>query len=323
MRQFASESFVDSLRQKAATAFPKRVVLPETQDVRVLEAAKTLIAQKLVTPVLLDNGTLRASEVPAGAEVLTISSSPHLEKFAETLYAIRKHKGLTLEKARELAASPLVFAGMMLRTGDEVGCVAGSEASTGDVIRAGLMTVGLKPGIKTLSSCFVMVLPDRIFTFADCGVVPQPSPEQLADIAAASAESHRLLVGETPKVALLSHSSKGSADNDDVSKVKRAGEILRRNCPELLFEEELQLDAAIVPTVAKKKAPASNVAGDCNVLVFPDLDAGNIGYKLTERLAGAKALGPLIQGLKKPYMDLSRGCSVDDIVTVACIASIL
>lgn len=309
----------------AASSRGRRIVLPDAMDERTLRAARICSDQHLAETVLIgDESAVRAHASTAGVSLHGIAvedptRSPHLSVFAQTYFDVRRSKGISEREALETVKRPLFYGAMMVRFGMAHGSVAGSFSTTGDVLRAGLQIVGLADGISVASSFFLIVFPDMTYSFADGAVVPDPTADQLADIAISTAANHRTLTGEKPVIAMLSFSTKGSAEHPMVDKVRQATEIIRRKRSDLLVDGELQLDAAIVPSVGARKAPGSPVAGHANVLIFPNLDAGNIGYKLAQRLAGAEALGPIVQGLRRPAFDLSRGASVDDIVTVIAI----
>ncbi len=325
---------LDIIREKAR-AKNRKVVLPEGEEPRVIDAARKIVKEKIAQVTLLGK-IEKIIKIAAdhGIDIDSINvvdpaASDWLEDFASEFHEIRRKKGITEEEARKTMQDVLYFGAMMVRRGIADGSVAGSINTTGDVLRAAIQVIGLAPGINTVSGAFMMTVPEyrgqknKVFMYGDGAVVPNPTAEQLASIAVSTAQTHKNLTGEEPKVAMLSFSTNGSASHPDVDKVKEALSILKKSHPELKVDGELQVDAAIVPEIARKKNPGSIIEGDANVLIFPDLDAGNIAYKLTQRLAKASATGPIVQGLKLPANDLSRGCSSDDIVDVTAIAMLM
>lgn len=322
-------SFIDTLIDRAK-ADKKTIVLPEGNDERILEAAQEALAQGIANIIILGD----ADEIAAkgynleGATIIDPATSDKQEEFAELLYELRKAKGMTPEEAKELVKDPIHFAVLMVKSGLCDGLVGGACHATIKILSPSLKIIKTAPGEPMVSSFFIMDVPgsefgeNGLFLFADCALEIQPTSEKLAHIANQTDKSFKRLIGDDPRIALLSHSSHGSAVNDDSAKVVKAVEYIRKNYPDIVADGELQLDAAIVPELGASKAPNSPVAGKANVLIFPDLDAANIGYKLVQRLGGAKAYGPVLQGLAAPVNDLSRGCTAEDVVGVIAITCV-
>ena len=327
-------SAIEKIKAKAR-ADVKHIVLPEGTEPRTVQASAKILKEGVARVTLLGNpDEVRKVAAETGTDLTGVAiidpaTSEKSAAYADLLYELRKAKGMTPEQATELVTkNPLYYGAVMLKAGDADGMVAGAINSTGNVLRPALQIIKTAPGIKVVSSCFIMELPDPkwgdngVMIFGDCAVIPNPTAEELAAIAIASAASGKQLVDINPRVAMLSFSTKGSAKHENVTKVQEATKLAHELAPDLQLDGELQADAALVESVGQLKSPGSTVAGHANVLVFPDLQAGNIGYKLVQRLAGAEAYGPVLQGIAKPCNDLSRGCSVDDIVATVAITAV-
>ncbi|MEP7344294.1 MAG: phosphate acetyltransferase [Gemmatimonadaceae bacterium] len=323
--------FVDAVRERASQRL-RRIVFPESGDERVIAAVRRLAADRIAEPVIVLDPANQHHEVPSGVEAIDPTTDPRTARVRDTLLMRRRAKGAGLsdDKAARLALTPLYFADDLVRAGDVDGCVAGCVLTTAEVMRAALWLIGAAAGVRTVSSAFYMAVRafrgdvEEVLTFTDCAVLPSPTAEQLADIAIAAARDRSRIVGDAARVAFLSFSTRGSAggEHESVERVRQAVRLAKERAPEFHFDGELQGDAALIAAVATRKTSGGEVAGRANVLVFPSLDAGNIAYKLVERLAQARAVGPIVQGLARPCNDLSRGASVDDIINVAAVTSL-
>ena len=326
-------SFIEEVKQRAKKEL-KSIILPEATDVRVLKATETVLKEGYAKIILIGNEEEIVSKAKEnninieGATIIDPLTSDKKEEYSNTLYELRKNKGMTPEQAQKLIEDPVYYGMVMVKVNEADGLVSGCAHSTADTLRPALQILKTAPGTKLVSAFFIMVVPDcqygqnGTFVFADNGLNENPDSEALSEIAISSSKSFKQLVGETPKVAMLSYSTYGSAKSEQTQKVIDATNLVKEKMPDLLVDGELQLDAAIVPEVAEFKAKGSPLKGEANVLVFPDLGAGNIGYKLVQRLAKAEAYGPLCQGIAKPVNDLSRGCSADDIAGVVAITAV-
>ena len=326
-------AFLDDIIKRAKEE-RKTIVLPEATDLRTLKAVDLISKEDFCNVVLIGNKeeVLKIAEEHSfdvsKAQIIEPSLSEDYKEFVEAFYELRKHKGMTMEKSEELMKEPVFFGMMMIKKEKADGLVSGAAHSTADTLRPALQILKTAPGTKLVSTFSVMVVPNceygenGVFVFADCGLNQNPNSEELSEIAISTANSFKQILGKEPKVAMLSYSTKGIAKAEEVDKVRIATELAKEKAPDLAIDGEMQFDAAIIPEIAKSKAPGSNVAGQANTLVFPELEAGNIGYKLVERLAKAEAYGPICQGMAKPVNDLSRGCKAEDIVGVVAITCV-
>lgn len=324
---------IEEIRSKAKSLY-KTIILPESDDPRVLEATQELVKEKIAKVILIgekDDVTQKAQAAGVsvdGAEIMSVNDPRYKDDFAANYFELRKKKGISQEEAAKAMQDNIFFAAMLVAQGHADGYVAGSIATTADTLRPAIQIIKTAPGIKTVSSYFLMVVPDKSFgvngslIFADCAVVPDPTAEQLAEIAVCSAQNCKKLLGVDPKVAMLAFSTKGSATHPSLEKVQQATDMVKKSHPEIVIDGEIQFDAAIIPGVGAKKAPGSPLEGKANVFVFPDLNSGNICYKAVQRLAKAEAIGPVVQGTARPVNDLSRGCSVSDIVNTVAITAL-